>query len=151
MYEPSEVARYFHSKSNEICDCTRMTSGCLSASLVDLHQERDLVVERHVVGLDLDRHRPVVGVGLDRRQLDLEALADGARLGHLGGLRGDLLDLVLGDERAAGKAPHAAVDDAHAEAGALFAAAAAEAAAAGDDRSRTPTASLTLRVKRMSA
>ena len=32
MYEPSLVARYFHSKSNAIDDCTLKTSGTLSAS-----------------------------------------------------------------------------------------------------------------------
>jgi hypothetical protein len=48
-------------------------------------------------------------------------------------LCGDLPDLVFGDERAAGEAPDAAVDDAHAKAGAFFASAAAESPAAGDD------------------
>ena len=105
----------------------------LQPGLVDLHQEGDLVVERHVFRLHLDRHAPVVGVGRHRRERDLEALADRAGLGHVGGLRGELLDLGLGHERAAGKAPHAAVDDAHAEAGALFVATGAKAEAVGDD------------------
>ena len=70
-------------------------AGHLERRLVDLHQELDLVVERHVFGLLLDRHRPVILVGLDRRQLHFEALADRARLRHFGGLRGDLLDLAL--------------------------------------------------------
>ncbi len=32
MYDPSDVARYFHSKSNAMDDCTRMIPGTFSAA-----------------------------------------------------------------------------------------------------------------------
>ena len=122
---PLEVERHLRLDAQHV--------GLLEAELVDLEEERDLVVERHGIGDRLDRRRPVVDVGLDRGQPDVELLGQGTRFGHLGGPGGDRLDLVLGDQRAAGETPDARMDDAHAEAGALFAAGAAESEAVDDD------------------
>src|SRR5262249_24533954 len=79
-------------------------------------------------------------VGRHRRELDVDLLGDGARLGDLGRDLRDPDDLVLGDDRAAGEAPDAAVDHADAEAGRLGAAAAAPATPAAAAPAAAPAA-----------
>ena len=64
----------------------------------------------------LQRRRPVLGVGRHRRELHVRFLGDRARLRDFGGDARDAPDFVFGDDRAAGEAPDAAVNDADAEA-----------------------------------
>ena len=79
--------------------------------------ERLLLVLRNLARIFLERARPILGIRWHRRKLHVHPLGDRARLGDFGCHPGDPADLILGDDRAAGKAPNAAVDDAHAEPG----------------------------------
>ena len=88
----------------------------LQRDVDDLLDERLFLLLRDRAGLLLERRRPVLGVGRHWRELHVYLLRDGAGPRDLGGDLGDALDLVLVDDRAAGEAPDAAVNDADAEA-----------------------------------
>src|SRR4029078_2290545 len=83
----------------------------------DLLHEVLLRLPRDRVGILLDRRRPVDLVGRHGRETDVGLLGDGARPGDFGADPRNAADLVLGDDRAAGDPPGAAVNHAHAEAG----------------------------------
>ena len=76
--------------------------------LVGLRDRERRLRHRRDVVLDVLRHL---------RELEIGLLRDRARLGDFRRDARDALDLVLGDDRARRKTPHAAVHDAHAEAG----------------------------------
>ena len=108
----------------------------------NLLNERLLLVLRNLARVFLERARPILGIRRHRRQLHVHPLGDRARLGDFGCHPGDPADLILGDDRAAGKAPNAAVDDAHAEpGGATRARGTAASEPAESTAAATPTAS----------
>ena len=113
MREPSLEAKYFCSSTKSTCELTNETPGDRERRLVQLHQERDLGVERHVERVALERARPrrhdLVGVGEDhlaRRERGVRA-GDRDRLFRRRSRRGRL------DAIGRGKAPRAV--DQHAQ------------------------------------
>ena len=113
---------------------TKLAPVHLQRLLVDLQQQIDLRLQRHLERVLLDRRVPLdVGVGLDRRQLHRIGVDRLVRLGDADRLPRDRGDVVFRDGAAAGEAPRAVHDHAHAEAEVLGVDDVLHAAVAGED------------------
>ncbi len=105
----------------------------LQRLLVDLQQQVQLGLKRHLEGVLLDRRVPDRVVRLHRREPHRLLVDLPVRLRDPRGLRRDARDLVLRHHAAAGEAPRPVDDDAHAEAVVLGVDDVLDAAVAGED------------------
>ena len=105
----------------------------LQRLLVDLQQQVQLGLKRHLEGILLDRRVPDRVVRLDRREPHRLLVDLPVRLRDARGLRGHARDLVFRDDAAARETPGPVDDDAHAEAVVLGVDDVLDAAVAGED------------------
>ncbi len=141
MYEPSLVARYFHSVLEAGGRRCEEDAGGLLDGAGDAAQELDFLLERDRPRVLLERHLPVLVVLLDGREPHVGLFRNRAGARDIGRDARHALDFVGRDDRTAGETPDAVVDDADAEAvgfgraaaTAATEAVAAEAAAASED------------------
>ena len=87
----------------------------LQRLLVDLQQQVELRLQRHLEGVLLDRRVPARVEAFDGREADRLLVDRAVGLGDADGLGRDARDLVLAHHAAAGKAPGAVDDQADAE------------------------------------